>query len=165
MALLQLVHHAVAEPAEKSLVVLRKRVQDPVHALADEGVLVQLDLVGGELADLLGKGFQRLLEEAVYCAHGEGAVVVEDVEKNIFGLFLQSCLSREQGRYEVLGVLGFSRLRGELVEFLEDPAFHLVGRLVRESHGKDVPVGSGILILQEEFYVSPGQVESLSGTG
>ena len=70
--------HVVREPVQQAVVLLGQTVQDPVYALLHQRILVQLYLVGGELADLAGERPKGLLEELVDGGHGEGRVVVQD---------------------------------------------------------------------------------------
>ena len=54
------------------------------------------------------------------------------------------------------------------MEFLENTALHLVGGLVGEGHGKDVPVGMRIAVRfpgKKQSYVFAGQSKGLSGAG
>ena len=53
----------------------------------------------------------------------------------------------------------------EVVEFLKDPALHLIRSLVGECHRQDMPVRIPVLALQQEFYVFSGKPVCLSRAG
>ena len=163
-ALPQLVHDAVRQPAEQFPVIFRQSVQDPVHALMDEGRLVQFDLVGCELADFPGEGLEGLLEKLVDRADGEGAVIVQHVRQQARGPFPEPVRRTEFFR-KLLEIRGFLGLMSQDVQFLEDPAFHLVGRLVRKRDGQDVPVGIPVVRTEQQGDVCFRQVVGLTRTG
>ena len=159
--LLQLVHRTVRQPAKQFLILPGQGIQDPVHAFMDQGRLVQFHLIGGELPDFTGKGFQRLLEKLVDRTDGEGPVIVEHVHQQARRP-LADLLHRREFRQEFLDI---GRLRGlmrEDIQFLEDTAFHLVRRLVGKGDRQDVPVGITFLAAQQQLNIGLGQVVRLA---
>ena len=157
--------HVVREPVQKVSVILRKGVEDPVHALLHERSLVQFHLVGGKLADLTGEGPEGLLEKLVNGGDGEGGIVVQDAAQLPCGTLLKRRRIGKQGRDEIREVGRIPRPGRENVEFLENTPLHLVGGLVREGHGQDVPIGLGVLLHQQQADICTGQVVGLSRPG
>ena len=133
-----------AYPFQELGVFLGQRIQDAVHRLEDQCLLVQFDLVVGELAEFAGEGFQRPLEEAVDGADGKGAVVVEQFRQPPFraGIGLR-----------------------EFREVLQDPVLHLGGGFVGEGNGQDVAVPVRRPVLQQQLHVMLGEVVGLSRPG
>ena len=140
-SLAQYGHHAVRQPVQQALGGFGQGIEHPVHALGDQSLPVQVHLVGGKLADLPGKGPEGLLEEAVDGTDGKGRVIVEDGIQVRCRPLLQRFGRGEQGRHEFPVVRGFFRMGRKAVQLLEDTAFHLVRRLVREGDGQDGAVG------------------------
>ncbi len=165
VALLQAGLYVVREPVQKTPVGLCKPVQDAVHALLHKRGLVQLHLVGGELADLTGKGPERLLEELVDGGDGKGRIVVQDAAQLPRSPLLERSRVREQGRDEIRIVGRLLRLGRKGMQFLEDTLFHLVRGLVRKGHGEDVPIGLRVLFHQQQADIFTGQVVGLSRPG
>ena len=143
-SLLERVREALADPVEQLAAVLGQRVEDAVHRLGDQRILVQLDLVVGELPDLAGERLQRLLEEAVDGADGEGAVVVKHV--------------REQDLGPGVGL-------GALRQVAQDPGLHLARGLVGEGHRQDVAVRVRLPAAQQQVDVGVRKRVCLAGTG
>ena len=81
-ALLDIPDHLVGDPFQLCGIPGAEGIQHPVNALPDQGVPVQFHLVGGKLANLPGEGLERLLEETVYGAHGEGGIVVKYIAEH-----------------------------------------------------------------------------------
>ena len=116
-ALVQAVRDALAQPVQKVRAVCGERVEDAVHGLVYQGLLVEVYLVVGHLPDLPRKGLQGLLEELVDGGYRERAVVVEYVAEHLL----------------LAGI-------GALVQELQDAALHLGRGLVGEGDGEYVPV-------------------------
>ena len=132
------------DPVQQLPAVLGQGVQDTVHGLRDQRLLVQLDLVVGELADLAGEGLEGLLEEAVDGAHAEGAVVVEQVDEHTLRA----------------GV----RLR-QFREIAKDARLHLGGGLVGEGDRQDMTVRIGLPAAQQQVDIGLGEAVGLARTG
>ena len=143
-ALLERVGEAVAQPAEQFLVVLGQRVQDAVHRLGDQRILVQFHLVVRELADLAGEGLERLLEEAVDGADREGAVVVQQL-----------------GEQDLRPGVG----RGQPGEVAQDAGLHLGGGLVGEGHREDMAVRLRLAACEQQVDIGLGQLVGLARSG
>ena len=143
-ALFERVGEAVAQPAEQLLVVLGQRVQDAVHRLGDQRILVQLHLIVRKLADLAGEGLERLLEEAVDRADREGAVVVQQL-----------------GEQDLCPGIG----RGQPGEVAQDARLHLGGRLVGEGHREDMAVRLRFAAGEQQVDVGLGQPVCLARSG
>ena len=77
--------YALAYPVEHFLILVRDTVQDAVHSLIHEGILVKFDTVVRELPDFPGEGLEHLLEETVYGADRKGTVIVKHAHEHIPG--------------------------------------------------------------------------------
>ena len=155
----------LSEPIQQVLVLFRQGVQDAVHAFLHEGGLVQLHLIRGELPDLVGEGAQRLLEELVDGGDGKGRIVVQDAAQLTLSAVAERFRRGEERRDEVFVIVRRRRIRRQDVQFLQNAALHLVGGLVGEGHGEDVPIGLRILLHEEQADVFTGQVVGLPRTG
>ena len=113
VAFFQPLHDACRQPVQQGVflsgVFFSEAVQQAVDGLGGKSFLVELDLVGGEMADLPGEGFQRLLEEAVDCRDGEGGIVVEKGCETLFCALLQGGCVRQQPGHEIPVIIGLLR--------------------------------------------------------
>ena len=133
LAFLQIIHHALCQPFEKIFVVIRKGVQNPVNALGDKRLPVQFHLIGGELPDFPGEGLEGLLEKAVDRADGKRSVVVQYITQYSPSPLTESVL-RLKRQDKFLIIRRILRRHRKQMQFFQNPAFHLVGRLVGECH-------------------------------
>ena len=133
LAFLQIIHHALCQPFEKIFVVIRKGVQNPVNALGDKRFTIQFHLIGSELSDLSGKSLEGLLEETVYRADRKRTIVVQYITQYSLSPLTESVL-RLKRQDKFLIIRRILRRHRKQMQFFQNPAFHLVGRLVGECH-------------------------------
>ena len=162
-AVFQMGLHPFGEPVQQGAVFLCEVVQDPVHPFFHQRLVVQLDLIGRELADFPGERPQGLLEKAVYGGDGEGGIVVQDTGKLGPGPLPQGFQVRQQGGDKIVLIRGTLRFPGQQGQFREDSAFHLVRGLVGESDSQYMPIGIRPGGCHQQPDIFPGQVVCLAG--
>ena len=70
---------------------------------------------------------------------------------------------REALRNENTVIVRFFRSCGKNEQFLQDPSFHLVGRLVREGDGEDAPVFEALRAQKQEPDIFESEVVGFPG--
>ena len=112
----------------------------------------------------MGKGLQRLLEEAVDSTDGKGGIVMED-GRQIASRLVPGIVFALTGPvpYKERKVLRRRGILRQDKQFAEDSRFHLVGRLVGKGDRKDMAVSVRIARGKEQTNVFVGEAEGLSG--
>ena len=121
-----------------------------------------LDVVIEVDAQLLDKGAQDALEEGVDREHREARIVVEYLRAHLGGAFAHRTFVERQLAAEVfqIGARGSGR---QGVNLFQDARFHLLGGLVGEGHGEDMPVKTGLADHVADVFV--GQLVGFSRSG
>ena len=122
----------------------------------DLDVVVQVD------SQLLDESAEDALEEGVDGEDREARIVVEDLCADFGGAFPDG-LFVEGEFFRELRQIGAVVSGREVVNLLEDAGFHLLGGLVGEGHGEDMPVKFGLL--DHVADVLEGQLVGFSGAG
>ncbi len=86
---------------------------------------------------------------------------MKDVAES-YGSPLPQVLQGSGNRDELCRIGRGLRVLRQDVEFLENPALHLLGSLVRESHGKDVAVRAPVFLAEEKPDVCLCEIEGLA---
>ena len=137
-------------------------LDERVGALRQHRRRLDLDVVIEVDAQLLDEGPQDTLEEGVDRQHRETRVVVQDFRTHLGGAFAHRTLVERQLAAEVCQI-GACGAGGQAVNLLQDTRFHLLGGLVREGHGKDMAVETGLADHVADVFV--GQLVGLSRPG
>jgi len=118
---------------------------------------------------LLGKGRRNTVEEAVYGADGEVAVMIDNFEEN--GLRPLAELFFLEARFGGDGLEHGVRLPlAKEAEGIEHAAFHFIGGIVGKSNGQDMPeiIGRKVLLMllaERKLEVFLGEGIGFAGAG
>ena len=151
----------VREPALQ-LAVLGDGLHERVGALGQQTLGLDFDVVVEVEAQLADEGAQDALEEGVDGQHREVRIVVQNARADVAGPLSERPLVEHQLAAQRFGI-GARPARSQQVDFAQDAALHLLGGLVGEGHGQDVPVE--LRPLDDIVYVFVGQLVGFSRPG
>ena len=140
-----------------------------VHRLLNEQGLVEVHLVMGGLAELMGQAGQQPLEEGVDGLHAEVVVVVEDFGQGAGRALLEGGIvewlrqSFADGCHEFRIVVHAIHL-GHGLKVVQDALLHFLGGFVGEGHGQDAAVHV-VLAAKEERDIFGRNGEGFARTG
>ena len=127
----------------------------------DEDVIVNLDIEIHWQIEVVGKGADNAVHEAVDGADGKVGVVVEDRLSDDGGIALEGCAIEARAVGNVGAHGGASAEEGDIVQFAQYAFLHFVGGFVGEGDGKNsLETGWEFLLLGGE-----GQEEVLADEG
>ena len=118
--LLKFVNDVFRKPWKNIRIPDGQRIQHTVHALGDQRILIQFDLIRCKLADFTRKGPQCLLEELVYGTYGKRAVIMQYIAKDRLSLGGKFSFRLTHRLGEVLQIRRLARFDSKDIQFLQD---------------------------------------------